>query len=54
MMKSDGSADHFLFHELIERSRKPVAVIITDSDEVTYLKEWHRQRYVKKVLLTKS
>ena len=41
MFKSDVIADHFLFHALMEKARKPVAHIVTTSDGVTYLHEMH-------------
>ena len=41
MYKDPVIADHFLFHALLERTRKPVAHIVTSSDGVTYLHEMH-------------
>jgi len=35
------TADHFLFHALMEKARKPVAYIITTTEGETYLNEMH-------------
>jgi hypothetical protein len=39
--KSKVFADHFLFHALMEKARRPVAQIVTTSEGVTYLHEMH-------------
>jgi hypothetical protein len=41
MTKSKVVADHFLFHALMEKAKRPVAQIVTTPDGVTYLHDMH-------------
>jgi hypothetical protein len=41
MLKSAVIADHFLFHALMEITRRPVAHIVTTTEGVSYLHEMH-------------